>query len=150
MAYKIECRNCHKTTIAKNIVDLIESHTTDVGTFICGNCKSTNTFIYQKSPLQEPGNFWERWIKGIICVDTGIPTYSPYIFLTADNEDAKPSGMHFCYYKDTRSIGGNLKHGHGPGGPPVLDFDHIFQILEQLIVRGHISKKQIVDFVSRM
>ena len=45
------------------------------------------------SPLQEKGEIWERWIKGIIRIKTDYETYSPYIFLTADTEDGQVNGF---------------------------------------------------------
>jgi hypothetical protein len=121
MPYDIQCQKCKGHTWAGNIVDLIKEHTNAQGRFLCAHCGEVDTFIYRESQLQEEGETWERWIKGVILIDSGINTYSPYIFLTANSEDGEATGLHFHYYKDTRSHkNGSLKHDHGPGGPPVL------------------------------
>ena len=152
MGYDVKCRTCDATTWAGNIVDLVKHHTTVSGRFVCVKCSGTDTFIYRISDLQEgPEEKWERWIKGIILIDSGIQTYSPYVFLTADSEDGPVTGLHFHYYKDTRSRpGGRLKHGHGPGGPPVLQTDDLFQILERLVTQGILPKERVQNFASRL
>lgn len=151
MAYDIECRSCRQHTWAGNIVELLNTCTDPKGKFICQHCRSTDTFIYRESKLQEEGEVWERWIKGVIRIDSGYETYCPYIFLTADNEDDEPNGLHFHYYKDTRSQpNGRLKHGHGPGGPPVLRHTDLFLILQHLISLGILSKEEIESFMGKL
>lgn len=151
MGYDIQCRECKTTTWAGNIVDLLTNHTDPGGRFVCAQCQGTDTFIYRESKLQEEGEVWHRWIKGVICVYTGIPTYSPYIFLTADAEDGPITGLHFHYYKDTRSHkNGRLKHGHGPGGPPVLGTTDLFPIIEHLVSAGVLSRAEIKAFADRL
>lgn len=151
MAYDIECRSCRQHTWAGNIVDLLRDCMDERGKFVCQHCGGTDTFIYRKSKLQEEGEVWERWIKGVIRIDSGIETYCPYIFLTADSEDGEPTSLHFHYYKDTRSKpNGRLKHGHGPGGPPVLDNKHLFLIIDRLVSLGILSKEEIKSFVDRL
>jgi hypothetical protein len=148
MAYDVKCRACGTHTWAGNVVDLFADHTDQSGRFVCSRCSGTDTFIYRISDLQEgPDEKWERWIKGVIRIDSGIPTYSPYVFLTAEAEDGPITGLHFHYYKDTRSQpGGRLKHGHGPGGPPVLGIDDLFRILEHLVDNGIVPKERVRDF----
>lgn len=151
MAYDIECRNCREHTWAGNIVDLLDEHTDSTGRFICSHCASTDTYIYRESQLQEEGETWERWIKGVIRIDSGIETYSPYIFLTADSEDGEPTGLHFHYYKDTRAYpNGRLKHGHGPGGPPVLGNNDLFIIIKQLVDLDVITKNQVQSVAAQL
>lgn len=151
MAYDIECRKCREHTWAGNIVDLLKNHTNEEGKFVCRHCTSTDTFIYRESKLLEEGEVWKRWIKGVIQIDSGIETYSPYIFMTADSEDGEPTGLHFHYYKDTRGYpNGRLKHGHGPGGPPVLGNNDLFTIIEHLLSIGVLSKKDIKDFADSL
>ena len=149
MSYDVQCRDCKKTTWAANIVDLLKDHTNQKGRFLCDQCRGTNTFIYRKSKLQEEGDVWHRWIKGVICIETGVTTYSPYIFLTADAEDGPITGLHFNYYKDTRPHkNGRLKHGHGPGGAPVLGNKDLFVIIEQLVSLGILSKDEVKTFAN--
>lgn len=151
MAYDIECRTCRQHTWASNIVVLLNNHTSENGRFICQNCKSDDTFIFRESKLQEEGEVWQRWIKGVIKIETGILTYSPYIFLTADSKETNPNGLHFHYFKDTRSQGkGKLKHGHGPGGPPVLDIKDMFTIIKQLVSLNLIAKEDVNKFLESL
>jgi hypothetical protein len=152
MAYDLKCRTCDTRTWAGNIVDLLKDHTNESGRFVCSKCSGTDTFIFRSSVLQEgPEETWERWIKGVIRIDSRIETYSPYIFLTADLEDGPVTGLHFHYYKDTRAQpGGRLKHGHGPGGPPVLEIDALFNILEHLVTQGILPKERVRDFALRL
>jgi hypothetical protein len=149
MAYDIECRACRAQTWAVNVVDLFEHHTNAQGHFVCSKCMGIDAFIHQKSgALQEARDeVWERWNKGVIRIHyPKYPTYCPYIFLTADNEAGPITGLNFCYYKDTRSTGGELKHGHGLGGGPVLDIEDVFTILRHLLVEGVVTKKQVHEF----
>lgn len=141
MPYTIECRKCGRQTVAPTIVNLIHDHTNPAGRFVCSGCKEQDTHIYRRSNLQEEGDIWERWIKGVIAIDSGIPTYCPYVFLIAESVDADVTALHFHYYKDTRAEpGGKLKHGHGPGGPPVLSVSDLFTILERLALVRHSSE----------
>jgi hypothetical protein len=48
----------------------------------------------------------------------------------------------FSYYKDTRSTGGRLKPGYGPGGLPVLSPQQVRVLLEKVEQLG-ISTKQV-------
>lgn len=152
MPYEVRCRACGAQTWATNIVDLLNDHTDSRGHLVCLKCSRTDTFIYRSSELQEgPDEVWERWIKGVIRIDSGIPTYSPYIFLTADSEDGPITGLHFHYYKDTRSQpDGRLKHGHGPGGPPVLRVHDLFTILKHLVAEGIVAKETIKQFAEQL
>lgn len=152
MAYEVKCRTCEASTWATNIIELLKGHTNQEGRFVCSKCVGTDTFIHRISDLQEgPDEKWERWIKGVILIDSGIETYCPYIFLTADSKNGSITGLHFHYYKDTRAQpGGRLKHGHGPGGPPVLAIDDLFHILEHLVAQGILPKQRVDDFASRL
>jgi hypothetical protein len=152
MSYDIKCRHCGTTTWAANIVDLLNDHTNDRGRFVCSKCNQTDTFIYRISALQEgPEEKWERWIKGVVQIDSGIPTYSPYVFLTADTEDGPITGLHFHYYKDTRrQPNGRLKQGHGPGGPPVLGIEDMFTILTHLVREGVLTKERVRVFADSL
>lgn len=144
MAYDITCRDCKKITYAAEIVDLIHNHLDELGRLVCSYCKSTNTHIYRESKLQEERWDWKRYIKSVVAIDTGVPTYTPYIFLTSDEENGAITGIHFNYYKDTRSQpNGKLKHGHGPGGAPVLSKEELFQLLRYLVRIGIITQADI-------
>lgn len=150
MPYQIQCRTCQAATWADNVVTLLDDHTGPTGRFNCANCNGTDRYIYKSSELQEEGEVWKRWIKGVIRIHSGIPTYSPYIFLTADTEDGDINGLHVHYYKDTRPAGGRLKHGHGPGGPPVLGLNDLFTIIKHLVDAGILSKEAVEDFAAKL
>jgi hypothetical protein len=151
LAYDVKCRACDTITWAGNIDKLLKNHTNENGRFVCSKCLSTETHIFRISALQEgPDEFWRRWIKGVITIDSGIETYCPYVFLTADSEAGPVTGLHFHYYKDTRAQGGRLKHGHGPGGPPVLGFEDLFGIFKHLVVNGALTKQDVLEFAQRL
>jgi hypothetical protein len=151
MGYPIYCSHCKKETAwASNIVDLINNHTEKNGKIKnCVICDSSKTSISRENDLQE-GKKWQRYIKAIISINTSDEYYTPYIFLTAQDKDAEIDGIHFNYYKDTRKIGGKLKHGHGPGGAPVFTRDELFQVLEKLVFFGCLSKQDFENFLKRI
>jgi hypothetical protein len=92
-----------------------------------------HAYVKRESALQEKGKVWRRRIRAVISITTDFPTYTPYVFLTAETETGEPSGVHFNYYKDTRRrAGGRLKHGHGPGGAPVFSRAELLQLLVKL------------------
>lgn len=153
MAYMIHCPTCNQDSWVSNIVDLIDNHTDDTfgcegGKLICGYCGKEG-YIHQKSKLLEPGQYYERFIRAVIRIDTGIPTYSPYIFINSDSEDEGINHIHFNYYKDLRSEGKNLKHGHGPGGAPVFDAMELLQLIEGLIKIGILNKRDLKKMIGQ-
>ncbi|MEE9441986.1 MAG: hypothetical protein V3V99_04895 [candidate division Zixibacteria bacterium] len=158
MGYKIVCSNCDATKIAYNIDDLIKNHIDEDGKLIINCCDNPNTSINKKSDLQEKSEKWERWIKRVLILPSEIPSYSPYVFLVSNSEDSNTiSGAHFHYFKDTRQYdknnrrkSGALKHGHGPGGPPVLDKEQILFLLEKLIESGLLSKKDLLNVANKV
>lgn len=150
MAYRFHCRECDSDTWVKNIDELFKKHTDSSGRFICHKCKSTDTYIHKSNDLQEPGEIWERWIKGVIRINTEYPTYFPYVFLIADKEDGDINGWQCNYYKDLRSQGGRLKPGAGPGGSPVLAVEDLFHILRHLLEVGVLTKQDVLDRISQM
>ncbi len=152
MPYTIKCNDnaCGKETLAINIVELVNNHISNTGKLKCISCKKDNAYIYQKSTLQEEGEVWERYIKGVITIKTDYDTYTPYIFLTSNAKDGEINGIHFNYFKDTRNEPkGRLKHGHGPGGAPVLSKNEFFQLIDKLIDFGIMNKSDIQDFLNK-
>ena len=143
MAYNITCQKCDKVTNVNNIDKLISHYIDKMGNLICGYCKSTDTYIYRLSKLQENDETWERFIQIVIPLKTGSQTYHPYIFVASSDIEGKPNQIHFNYYKDTRASGGRLKHGHGPGGAPVLEKKEMLQLLKHLIRIGFIKKNEL-------
>ena len=149
MAYSIDCRECGKRTVAGNIVWLLsEHHTDEYGRIKCKSCGSTNAHIFSESKLQEEGKQWRRYTQAVIRIHTGVPTYTPYVFLNSSEPDGPIQGIHFNYFKDTRSEGGKLKHGHGPGGAPVLSKDELFDLLVALSEHNVISAEDIEEVES--
>ncbi|HWP90817.1 MAG TPA: hypothetical protein VNN20_01270 [Thermodesulfobacteriota bacterium] len=148
----IKCRNqnCQERTWANDIVDLIDNHTDTRGRLKCSKCGISDAYIYRKSNLQEKDKVFERWIKGVIRITTPYQTYSPYVYLISDEENGDITGIHFNYYKDARSKpGGKLKHGHGPGGVPVLSQKELLDLIEKLISFCCLSVQDIKNLLDR-
>jgi hypothetical protein len=143
MGWLIECNlKCGKETWADNILDLIEKYRDNDGWFLC-QCGS-HGHIKKSFDLQEPGEKWEPRLRGIITLGTEDDTYQPFVFLVCYNEpDAPVNDIWFSYYKDTRSTGGRLKLGYGPGGPPVLGKEQVLQMMRQMKSMGCLSQAEI-------
>lgn len=151
MAYKIECRDCGKVTTAGNIVWLLrEYHTDNAGRIKCKECGSTNAHIHSRSKLQEEGQVWERYTQAVVRIETGVKTYSPYVFLNSAEPDGEVRDIHFNYYKDTSGQGGKLKHGHGPGGAPVLSKEMLLNLLVDLSEHDVITAEDVEDVARRI
>jgi len=154
MSYRVQCSSCGKRTPRNNIVELIEQHTdhkfgSDGGYIKCLECNG-NAYVYRKSKLQEKEETWERYIKGVIRIPTGFPTYSPFVFLAASDKDDEANQVQFLYYKDTRAEeGGTLKHGTGPGGGPALTQSHLLDLIDKLIVAGFLSLSDVKKVVAK-
>jgi len=149
-SYEITCNDCAQKSWAREIVDLIANHSDKRGHLVCSHCKSTNAFIFRESKLQEIGEKWSRYIKAVIPIETGVATYTPYVFLTTEDKNGDITGVHFHYFKDTRAAGGRLKHGHGPGGPPVLSKEEIFQLIRKLCAFGYVTSSDLESLLSEL
>jgi hypothetical protein len=141
--YTVSCDSCKQETWAANIVDLIDNHLDKYHMLKCINCGSSGAYIYKESETQSDEGTWERWIKGVIRIDYQGEgkdlTYHPYVFLHShDGPLGKINAVQISYYKDHRAIGGSLKHGHGPGGTPVLDISDLTTILQKLTELGQL------------
>jgi len=99
--------------------------------------------------MQEKGEEYSRYILGVVRISTWEPTYSPYIFLNASEENGEADHIHFNYYKDTRSTGGSLKQGHGPGGAPVLGKKEMLDLIATLIKSGFLNKTELRECLDR-
>lgn len=134
MSYTINCDACKQSSRAGNIVELIENHTDDNHMFKCTNCGSSGAYIHKIYETQGTEDPWEPWLKGIIRIDyEELPDYHPYVFLiTHKGPQEKIDSVQISYYKDQRETGGELKHGHGPGAPPVLGLQDLTNILHKL------------------
>ncbi len=136
MPYDIKCcdNKCGASTWAENIVSLINDHAHDSGYFRCAACGG-NGYVHKSFSLQEKGEVWDPHLFGVIPLGESGSTYQPYIFLCGYAPGDKPTDAWFCYYKDTRATGGTLKHGHGPGGPPVLALTQVAWLADELKAR---------------
>lgn len=139
MGYTIRCDFCKQVSWASNIVDLIDNHLDTEHILKCSNCGKSGAYIHMESSTQSNEGTWERWIKGVIRIDYKDEngeesTYHPYVLLHShEGPQGQIDSVQISYYKDHRPLGGRLKHGHGPGGTPVLDLIDIKNILQKLI-----------------
>ncbi|MGD0828651.1 MAG: hypothetical protein ABSA09_11280 [Desulfobaccales bacterium] len=140
MGYTINCDACEQASWAGNIVELIENHTDDNQMFKCTNCGSSGAYIHKIYETQGNEDPWEPYFKGIIRIDykeAELKDYHPYVFLIGHGgPQEKVNSLQISYYKDLRETGGSLKHGHGPGGAPVIGLSDFANILHKLIGIG--------------
>jgi len=148
MGWSIQCKNvgCNAKTWADNIVDLIDNHTDQLGWFVCGQC-GKNGFIEKKFNLQEPGETWEPYLRGVKRLGKSDETYQPFVFMVSYEPTSMANDIWFSYYKDLRNDGGRLKLGYGPGGPPVLDTGQLIALLQYLLNLGVVEKSQIENML---
>ena len=145
MAWKIQCNQCSQSTVAWEIVDLIENHRNENGLFECENCGPYG-YVKKEYELQNTDiDPWKPFLRGALLprskdYDYG-PHYQPFVFLVAYEADGPITDAWFCYYKDLRDEGGRLKMGHGPGGPPVFGFDDVEDLIEQFRCMGTSKSK---------
>lgn len=152
MGWLIECNteSCDQKTWAQNIDVLLYNHRDPQGWFVCQCGKSTG-FIKKEFSLQEDGEFWAPFLRGAIKLGEKDNTYQPFVFMVSYESAGPVTDLWFSYYKDTRGIypNGRLKLGYGPGGPPVLGMDQVYQLLNALAGCGMASradfKKKLID-----
>jgi len=142
MGWLIKCNaKCGAETWAGNIDELIRNHRDNNGWFLCRCGK--HGYIEKSFDLQETGETWKPYLRGIISLGAQGDTYQPFVFLVSYEPDGPVNDIWFSYYKDTRPAGGRLKFGYGPGGPPVLGKEQVLQMLRQLRSMGCLSQKEI-------
>lgn len=142
MGWLIKCNSkCGKETWAVNIFELIKDHRDNDGWFLCQCGKHGH--IEKRFDLQEPGETWEPYLRGIIPLGSENDTYQPFVFLVSYEPDGPVNDIWFSYYKDTRSRGGRLKLGYGHGGPPVLGKEQVLQMMRQMKSMGCLSQAEI-------
>ena len=146
MGYWIKCsQKCSSATVAAEIVDLLDNYTDYEGRILC-RC-GNHGYIEKEYKLQTPPGhepeYWEPVVKGAIRLNVDEPGYALYMLLVAEKPNLAISSVLIAYYKDQREEGGRLKHGHGPGAPPVLDKDLILSLISQLVRTGFISTTDI-------
>lgn len=143
MSWQIKCTDakCGCESWAGNIVDLISDHRTKDG-FFRSNCGKPG-YIEKSFSLQEEGETWEPYLRGLLSLGQVGDTYQPFVFLVSYKPDGPVSDVWFSYYKDLRSAGGRLKLGYGPGGPPVLGAKDLLILIGRLVELGALKAKDI-------
>ncbi len=149
MGWQIKCTesDCGQQSWANNIVDLIANHVDGKGWFLC-SCGKYG-YIAKRFELQEPGEVWEPYLRGVIPLGESGDTYQPFVFLVSYEPSGDVTDIWFSYYKDLRSSGGRLKLGYGPGGPPVLGKASFLSLLSQLVATRCLTKQEIVSAVAK-
>ena len=99
-------------------------------------------YIEKRFELQERGQTWEPYLRGIIPLGDPDDTYQPFVFLVSYKCDGPVNDIWFSYYKDLRPSG-RLKLGYGPGGPPVLAKKKVLHLLRHLKEIGYLSKEEV-------
>jgi hypothetical protein len=147
MGWLIKCADSHcgQQSWATNIVDLISKHRDQMGWFICSCGK--RGYIEKRFPLQEVGEVWEPFLRGVIPLGAMGDTYQPFVFLVSYEPAGAVTDVWFSYYKDLRGYGGRLKLGYGPGGPPVLGKPAFLNLLSQLVQTKCFTSKEITTAV---
>ncbi len=147
MGWNIQCTDpdCEQGSWANNIVDLIASHRDTEGWFLCPCGKQG--YIEKRFQLQEPGEVWEPYLRGVIPLGDPDDSYQPFVFLVSYQPNGEVTDVWFSYYKDLRDTGGRLKLGYGPGGPPVLHRDTVLQLLSHLVRTRCLSRDDIYNAI---
>lgn len=148
-AWIIQCNSCKSSTDPGNIAELLSrenGYVDEQGWFLCKPC-GRRGYIKKEFNTQE-GVPWEPYLQGVIQpkVYEG-ETYQPFGFLVSESSEKPPRHVWFCYYKDTRSTGGRLKMGHGPGGPPVYTADAVLELLMQMVRTGCLDRNKVIEVV---
>ena len=148
MGWLIKCAdaNCGQQSWADNIVSLIAEHRNEEGWFVCSCGK--RGYIEKSFALQEVGEVWEPYLRGVIPLGAAGDTYQPFVFLVSYEPAGEVTDVWFSYYKDLRSSGGRLKLGYGPGGPPVLGKAAFLSLLSQLVQAKCLTSKEVVSAVN--
>lgn len=109
--------------------------------------RNSHGYIKKSFDLQEPGKKWEPYLRGIISLGKSGDTYQPFVFLVSCSPDGIPNNVWFSYYKDTRTMGGRLKLGYGPGGPPVLGTEQILKLVSTMINRDCLDQTKVLEVI---
>ncbi len=147
MGWNINCTDlsCGQQSWAANIVDLIANHRDGEGWFLCSCGK--RGYIKKSFNLQEAGEVWEPYLRGVIPLGEPGATYQPFVFLVSYKPSDEITDIWFSYYKDLRKSGGRLKLGYGPGGPPVLDKTSFLSLLSLLMAAQCLTKQEVLSAV---
>ncbi len=145
MGWTIQCADatCGRQTWASNIADLVVNHRDNRGWLVC-QC-GHHGYIEKSFTLQEPGETWEPFLRGIIPLGDSGDSYQPFVFLVSYEPNGDVADLWFSYYKDLRETGGRLKLGYGPGGPPNLSKARFLRLLRQLHELGWLTDSDLGD-----
>ena len=149
MAWLITClsETCGKQTWAADIVDLIKNRLSPEGWIRC-QCGQPG-YVAKKFALQEKGETWEPYLRGVVPLGEAGEVYQPFVFLVSYTPGGPIEDAWFSYYKDMRKSGGRLKLGYGPGGPPVLSWDDILSLVRHAIKNGLVREQQVYEAIQR-
>ena len=148
MPWLINCGHppCGQQSWAKEIVELIDDHRDEMGWFVC-SCGNRG-YIEKSFAMQEGGDPWEPYLRGIIPLGAEGDTYQPFVFLVSYEPDGDVTDVWFSYYKDLRSSGGRLKLGYGPGGPPVLGKAAFLNLLSKLVQAKCLTSNEVIAAIT--
>ena len=150
MKWPIECGDCGQITLVPDIVELISHHLDGQGRILCGHCRNPGyiqkTFEIQKNDTPHLKPYIRVIIPGPAKRDrTG--TYRSLTFLASSAPDQEPQELWLSSIEDTRSDGGRLKMGHGPGGPPVFTTEEVIDLVAQMVRCGCLDVDKAVDAI---
>jgi hypothetical protein len=99
MGWNIQCCNgkCKSNTWANNIVDLITNHRDADGWFVCGSCRARG-YVQRSYNLQELGDKWEPYLRGVIPLGSAGEVYQPFVFLISYDKSGPAESLWFSYY----------------------------------------------------
>jgi hypothetical protein len=147
MGWFIKCMDsqCRQQSAVPNIVELINRRRDEQGWFLCSCGK--RGYIEKTFAMQEGGDPWKPFLRGIIPLGTDGDWYQPFVFLVSYDPNGEVTSVWFSYYKDLRSKGGRLKLGYGPGGPPVLGKSALLNLLSKLRQAKYLTSEEVTRAV---
>jgi hypothetical protein len=147
--WQIRCSDpeCNRKTEPGDIQKLLDNYLNKDNLFICKHCGKSG-YIEKYFKLQEKGGVWNPRLRGAIKLGEQNDTYQPFVCLVSYEPNSDIKDIWFCYYKDTRNeIGGRLRLGYGPGGPPVLPLDKVINLLKILLSKNYITKNNLSSLI---
>ena len=142
MPYEVKCtKRCKDSSLrASNILELLDAR--DEKGYFKATCGHLG-YVEKSFSLQEAGETWEPFLRGAVSLGKPKDAYQPFVYLVSYEPDGPVNDLWFAYYKDTRSTGGRLKVGYGPGGPPVLGSQDLLILLHRLIALGVLTRADV-------
>lgn len=150
-SWPITCTNseCGHLTAPANIAELVnpeKGYLDDQSWFVCEKCGGRG-YIKKKYNTQEGGEFIPH-LKAVIR-PSGYEgdRYQPFAFLSSNSPGDPPNAVWFVYYKDTSDLGGRLKMGYGPGGPPYFEVADVLDMMVQIVRAGCLEADKVVEAI---